>query len=156
MPRRLSARICVGGHATSSGRVRCFDPPEPQASPSAQPGCRPPRLQFQQGCHKWRCEPSRGGPARHRLQPSGPLPGRAQSESQLFAMWEVGRKACFWPPQTHAMVDFQDAFGDLALFFCDPHGGTVIAVLWKPKAFVPIPFKVRPDQLLFAFRCYTL
>lgn len=39
---------------------------------------------------------------------------------------------------------FQDAFGDLALFFCDPHGGTVIAVLWKPKAFVPIGFKVRP------------
>lgn len=83
MPRRLSARICVGGHATSSGRVRCFDPPEPQASPSAQPGCRPPRLQLQQGCHKWRCEPSWGGPARHRLQPSGPLPGRAQSESRL-------------------------------------------------------------------------
>uniref|UniRef100_A0A8C9XJR0 Nucleolar protein 6 n=1 Tax=Sander lucioperca TaxID=283035 RepID=A0A8C9XJR0_SANLU len=33
------------------------------------------------------------------------------------------------------------AFGDLALFFCDPHGGTVIAVLWKPKAFIPVPFK---------------
>lgn len=37
----------------------------------------------------------------------------------------------------------QEAFEDLALFFCDPYGGTVISVLWKPKAFVPAPFKVR-------------
>ncbi|KAA8592916.1 hypothetical protein FQN60_018371 [Etheostoma spectabile] len=34
-----------------------------------------------------------------------------------------------------------EAFGNLALFFCDPYGGTVIAVLWKPKAFIPMPFK---------------
>lgn len=38
--------------------------------------------------------------------------------------------------------NFQEAFGDLALFFCDPCGGTVITVLWKPKAFIPTPFKV--------------
>ncbi|KAI4820819.1 hypothetical protein KUCAC02_028786 [Chaenocephalus aceratus] len=50
------------------------------------------------------------------LQPCDPLLGRAQ-------MYE------------------KEAFGDLALFFCDPHGGTVIAVLWKPKAFMPTPFK---------------
>lgn len=62
-----------------------------------------------------------------------------------------GEKRVFESPT----IDFQDAFGDLALFFCDPHGGTVIAVLWKPKAFVPIPFKVRPDEL-FLLRFDTL
>lgn len=46
------------------------------------------------------------------------------------------------------LIYFQDAFGDLALFFCDPYGGTVIAVLWKPKAFIPVPFKVRPEPFL--------
>ncbi|NXG08518.1 NOL6 protein, partial [Sakesphorus luctuosus] len=36
----------------------------------------------------------------------------------------------------------QDAFGDLAMFFYDKHGGEVIAVLWKPLSFQPQPFKV--------------
>lgn len=40
------------------------------------------------------------------------------------------------------LIYCQDSFGDLALFFCDPYGGTVIAVLWNPKAFIPLPFKV--------------
>lgn len=35
----------------------------------------------------------------------------------------------------------------MALFFCDPCGGTVIAVLWKPKAFIPAPFKVRAEKI---------
>lgn len=48
----------------------------------------------------------------------------------------------------------QDAFGDLALFFCDPYGGTVIAVLWKPKAFMPIPFKVRPKSLILSIKMH--
>uniref|UniRef100_A0A3B3HT41 Nucleolar protein 6 n=1 Tax=Oryzias latipes TaxID=8090 RepID=A0A3B3HT41_ORYLA len=39
------------------------------------------------------------------------------------------------------LLELREAFGDLALFFCDPYGGTVIAVLWKPKAFAPAPFK---------------
>ncbi|XP_059910266.1 nucleolar protein 6 [Gadus macrocephalus] len=39
------------------------------------------------------------------------------------------------------LSELRDSFGDLALFFCDPYGGTVIAVLWKPKAFKPVPFK---------------
>ncbi|KAJ0041623.1 hypothetical protein NL108_010458, partial [Boleophthalmus pectinirostris] len=37
--------------------------------------------------------------------------------------------------------ELRESFGDLALFFCDPFGGTVIAVLWKPKAFTPLLFK---------------
>uniref|UniRef100_A0A4W4G174 Nucleolar protein 6 n=1 Tax=Electrophorus electricus TaxID=8005 RepID=A0A4W4G174_ELEEL len=39
------------------------------------------------------------------------------------------------------LSELKDAFGDVALFFYDPHGGTVIAVLWKPKTFHPQPFK---------------
>uniref|UniRef100_A0A8C3AUI0 Nucleolar protein 6 n=1 Tax=Cyclopterus lumpus TaxID=8103 RepID=A0A8C3AUI0_CYCLU len=48
-------------------------------------------------------------------------------------------------PVTLYLAELRDAFGELALFFCDPHGGTVIAVLWKPKAFIPVPFKVRVE-----------
>ncbi|XP_010776963.1 nucleolar protein 6 [Notothenia coriiceps] len=44
-------------------------------------------------------------------------------------------------PVTLYLAELREAFGDLALFFCDPHGGTVITVLWKPKAFMPTPFK---------------
>ncbi|XP_062874179.1 nucleolar protein 6 isoform X2 [Trichomycterus rosablanca] len=39
------------------------------------------------------------------------------------------------------LSELRDAFGDLALFFYDPYGGTVVAVLWKPQAFQPQPFK---------------
>uniref|UniRef100_A0A3Q1AQ75 Nucleolar protein 6 n=1 Tax=Amphiprion ocellaris TaxID=80972 RepID=A0A3Q1AQ75_AMPOC len=46
-------------------------------------------------------------------------------------------------PVSLYLAELREAFGDLALFFCDPYGGTVIAVLWKPKAFSPVPFKVR-------------
>uniref|UniRef100_A0ACB8ENP9 Nucleolar protein 6 n=1 Tax=Sphaerodactylus townsendi TaxID=933632 RepID=A0ACB8ENP9_9SAUR len=35
----------------------------------------------------------------------------------------------------------REAFGDLALFFYDKHGGEVIGVLWKPSSFAPQPFK---------------
>lgn len=140
----LDLRVCAGGAAASSGGLRCFDPPASQARPSAQPGCRPSRLRLQEGGLERRREPRRRGPARHRLQPGVPLLGRAQSESHLFAMWDASVRL-----STHVTVNFQDAFGDLALFFCDPHGGTLIAVLWKPKAFVPIPFKVRLHLLSF-------
>ncbi|KAG7481304.1 hypothetical protein MATL_G00065380 [Megalops atlanticus] len=44
-------------------------------------------------------------------------------------------------PVGRYLAELRDAFGDLALFFCDPYGGTVIAVLWKPQAFTPQPFK---------------
>uniref|UniRef100_A0A8D3E2S2 Nucleolar protein 6 n=1 Tax=Scophthalmus maximus TaxID=52904 RepID=A0A8D3E2S2_SCOMX len=44
-------------------------------------------------------------------------------------------------PVTLYLAELREAFGDLALFSCDPYGGTVIAVLWKPKAFVSMPFK---------------
>ncbi|XP_029019148.2 nucleolar protein 6 [Betta splendens] len=45
-------------------------------------------------------------------------------------------------PVSLYLAELRDAFGDLALFFCDPYGGTVIAVLWKPKAFIPGAFKM--------------
>uniref|UniRef100_A0A673CSG7 Nucleolar protein 6 n=1 Tax=Sphaeramia orbicularis TaxID=375764 RepID=A0A673CSG7_9TELE len=44
-------------------------------------------------------------------------------------------------PVSLYLTELREAFGDLALFFCDPYGGTVITVLWKPKAFTPMPFK---------------
>ncbi|XP_076854204.1 nucleolar protein 6 [Brachyhypopomus gauderio] len=44
-------------------------------------------------------------------------------------------------PVRQYVSELRDAFGDVALFFYDPYGGTVVAVLWKPHAFVPQPFK---------------
>uniref|UniRef100_A0A673VC95 Nucleolar protein 6 n=1 Tax=Suricata suricatta TaxID=37032 RepID=A0A673VC95_SURSU len=44
------------------------------------------------------------------------------------------------PPQLY-LAQLREAFGDLALFFYDQHGGDVIGVLWKPTSFQPQPFK---------------
>ncbi|KAM8802879.1 nucleolar protein 6 [Rhynchonycteris naso] len=44
------------------------------------------------------------------------------------------------PPQLY-LAQLREAFGDLALFFYDQHGGEVIGVLWKPSSFQPRPFK---------------
>lgn len=44
------------------------------------------------------------------------------------------------PPQLY-LAQLREAFGDLALFFYDQHGGTVIGVLWKPTGFQSQPFK---------------
>ncbi|KAJ8380561.1 hypothetical protein SKAU_G00013390 [Synaphobranchus kaupii] len=46
-----------------------------------------------------------------------------------------------YDPVSRYLAELRDVFGDLALFFCDPYGGTVIAVLWKPQAFSPLAFK---------------
>uniref|UniRef100_A0A8C2UM31 Nucleolar protein 6 n=1 Tax=Chinchilla lanigera TaxID=34839 RepID=A0A8C2UM31_CHILA len=46
----------------------------------------------------------------------------------------------FDPPQLY-LAQLREAFGDLALFFYDQHGGEVIGVLWKPTSFQPQPFK---------------
>ncbi|KAM7416491.1 hypothetical protein PAMA_018513 [Pampus argenteus] len=53
-------------------------------------------------------------------------------------------------PVSLYLAELRDAFGHLALFFCDPYGGAVIAVLWKPQAFSPVPFKVRPKSITSA------
>lgn len=74
--------VCIGGPASSSGCVRCFDSPEPQAGSPAQPGSRPSHCQLQQGCHDRYCGSVWRAPACRRLQPRGPLCGRAQSESE--------------------------------------------------------------------------
>ncbi|XP_072050523.1 nucleolar protein 6-like [Amphiura filiformis] len=42
--------------------------------------------------------------------------------------------------------DLQAAYGEMALFFHDMHGGDFVAVLWKPTAFKPQPFKVKHAQ----------
>ncbi|XP_036891791.1 nucleolar protein 6 [Sturnira hondurensis] len=46
----------------------------------------------------------------------------------------------FDPPQLY-LAQLREAYGDLALFFYDQHGGEVIGVLWKPTSFQPHPFK---------------
>ncbi|CAE6459247.1 unnamed protein product [Rhizoctonia solani] len=46
-------------------------------------------------------------------------------------------------PAAEYLADLQRAFGHLALFFYDPHGGDVIAGLWDPKPTTQVtPFKV--------------
>lgn len=81
-----SSVFCVGGHAPSSGCLRCVDSPEPQAGTPARAGSRPSRCHLQQGHHDWHCVPVWRGSACHRLQPRVPLPGRAQGESCLLGM----------------------------------------------------------------------
>ncbi|KAJ8285473.1 hypothetical protein GJAV_G00027190 [Gymnothorax javanicus] len=44
-------------------------------------------------------------------------------------------------PVSRYLAQLRDVFSDLALFFSDPYGGTVISVLWKPQAFNPMTFK---------------
>ncbi|XP_039731492.1 nucleolar protein 6 [Pteropus medius] len=44
------------------------------------------------------------------------------------------------PPQLY-LAQLRKAFGELALFFYDQHGGEVIGVLWNPTSFRPQPFK---------------
>ncbi|KAG7264322.1 hypothetical protein CRUP_009944 [Coryphaenoides rupestris] len=56
----------------------------------------------------------------------------------MFIATPGDKKLSLW---TRHAPSVQESFGELALFFCDPYGGTVIAVLWKPKAFKPVPFK---------------
>lgn len=84
----------------------------PQQVPLLAKAVDAPALSFQQGTFKG--EPATSG---------GALPVIDYNPVQLY------------------LSELRDAFGDLALFFHDPFGGTVIAVLWKPNAFEPRPFK---------------
>ncbi|XP_072166858.1 nucleolar protein 6-like [Diadema setosum] len=51
----------------------------------------------------------------------------------------------FDPVQCY-LRELREAFGELALFFHDTHGGNLIAVLWKRPAFKPGPFKALQVQ----------
>ncbi|KAG5841083.1 hypothetical protein ANANG_G00195830 [Anguilla anguilla] len=94
------------------GRVRRPDPPQPQAGAPAVPG---------------------SGPAPRHLSPGRRARGRRQRRGALPVV--------DYDPVGRYLAELKDSFGELALFFCDPYGGTVIAVLWKPQAFAPLPFK---------------
>uniref|UniRef100_A0A8C5I7E4 Nucleolar protein 6 n=1 Tax=Gouania willdenowi TaxID=441366 RepID=A0A8C5I7E4_GOUWI len=69
----------------------------------------------------------------------GVITGNAKASSGVLPVIDYN-------PVSLYLTELRDAFGDLALFFCDPFGGTVIAVLWKPKAFIKAPFKVTGDE----------
>lgn len=60
---------------------------------------------------------------------------------------DTGRKYANFRPSPYAVPSLvsslREAYGELALFLYDVHGGDVIAVKWKPRAFLPQPF--RPD-----------
>jgi len=45
-------------------------------------------------------------------------------------------------PATCFLSNLQEAYGDIAAFFHDPHGGHVIGVLWKPSAKTRTAFRV--------------
>ncbi|XP_070542039.1 nucleolar protein 6-like isoform X2 [Ptychodera flava] len=45
-------------------------------------------------------------------------------------------------PLQKYVQELKDSFGELAMFFCDLHGGDFIAVVWKSKAFERRPFKI--------------
>lgn len=64
----------------------------------------------------------------------GALPSGAAGGSGNMPVVDFNPVACY-------LSELRDAFEELALFFCDPFGGTVIAVLWKPQAFAPQPFR---------------
>lgn len=71
---------CTGGPASSSGGIRRTDPPQPQAGSTARPGSGPSQRQLQQGRGPRHHGQLGEEDARHRLQPCGPLPGRASGE----------------------------------------------------------------------------
>ena len=52
------------------------------------------------------------------------------------------------------MILLQGAFSEFALFFYDKYGGTFIAAVWKPAAFVPHPFKVYAMILMINYLAY--
>ncbi len=47
-----------------------------------------------------------------------------------------------YDPIPHYIQELKQSFGDIALFLYDELGGDTIAVVWKPKAFLPQPMKI--------------
>jgi U3 small nucleolar RNA-associated protein 22 len=45
-------------------------------------------------------------------------------------------------PVEKYLIELESAFSEFCLFFYDKYGGTRIAVVWKPQAFVPQPFRI--------------
>uniref|UniRef100_K7G936 Nucleolar protein 6 n=1 Tax=Pelodiscus sinensis TaxID=13735 RepID=K7G936_PELSI len=64
----------------------------------------------------------------------GMLKSDAPVQTLLFPVVGYDPVQCY-------LRELREAFGDLALFFYDLHGGEVIGVLWKPSSFKPQPFK---------------
>ncbi|XP_051786056.1 nucleolar protein 6-like [Erpetoichthys calabaricus] len=72
------------------------------------------------------------------------MPTVTFSRGALFS--EAAGTKAFMPivefdPVSIYLKELRDAFGELALFFCDPNGGLIIAVLWKPQAFSKQTFR---------------
>ncbi|CUA70802.1 U3 small nucleolar RNA-associated protein 22 [Rhizoctonia solani] len=87
-----------------------------------------------------------------RLEP-GVLPRYGENITADERVWTVSRgysnrsvdeaPLVGFDPAAEYLADLRRAFGHLALFFHDPHGGDVIAGLWDPKPTTQVtPFKV--------------
>jgi hypothetical protein len=61
-------------------------------------------------------------------------------------------KLSYIDPLRRYLQDLQKAFGEVAYFFADVHGGDKIAVVWKPmldtKFKVNMPFNAKPKVRL--------
>ena len=49
-------------------------------------------------------------------------------------------------PITALVGELEAAYGSLALFFCDKHGGRAVGVKWRPSAFLPAPLRAATAQ----------
>ncbi|XP_074851941.1 nucleolar protein 6 [Carettochelys insculpta] len=64
----------------------------------------------------------------------GMLKSKAPVKTLVFPVVGYDPVQCY-------LQELREAFGDLALFFYDSHGGEVIGVLWKTPSFKPQPFQ---------------
>ncbi|CAG8771532.1 7965_t:CDS:2, partial [Racocetra persica] len=63
---------------------------------------------------------------------------RVEKEGKMIAM--VG-----FDPVEYYLGELRKLYSDIALFFHDKHGGTVIGVVWVPINFTPKPWKVSTE-----------
>ena len=76
--------------------------------------------------------------------------GARLRRSQVAERAAEGRTFANLKPRGVAVLEYVRSlrceYGHLALFFYDRHGGNTVALKWRPRAFLPLPF--RPDDAL--------
>jgi len=76
------------------------------------------------------------------LVPSQLLP--VEKFTKLKSTFSEGKlQAVDFDVANYYLEEIRGMFDEFAIFFYDPCEGTKIAVLWKPKAFEPKPFKIK-------------
>lgn len=118
-------------HTAAAGRLAA----EAEIAEVAMRAFYPPLNEFDVLLH---LDESRLSRPELRLRQSPSADGRPSDPSRKYANLRLSPYAV--PTLVSAL---RDAYGELALFFYDVHGGDVIAVKWRPAAFLPQAF--RPD-----------